>query len=45
MKIASWLKRAEKKVTDVYYVGLPEHPGYEINQKQSRRGQHDFVPH
>ena len=35
MKIASWLKE-QKKVTDVYYVGLPEHPGYEINQKQSR---------
>ena len=35
MKIASWLKE-QKKVTDVYYVGLPEHSGYEINQKQSR---------
>ena len=35
MKIASWLKE-QKKVTDVYYVGLPEHPGYEINKKQSR---------
>ena len=35
MKIADWLKE-QKKVTDVYYVGLPEHPGYEINQKQSR---------
>ena len=35
MKIANWLKE-QKKVTDVYYVGLPEHPGYEINKKQSR---------
>ena len=35
MKIASWLKE-QKKVTDVYYVGLPEHPGYEIMKKQAR---------
>lgn len=34
LTIAKWLK-SQPKVTDVYYVGLPEHPGYEINQKQS----------
>ena len=33
--IANWLKR-QKNVTKVYYVGLPEHPGYEINASQSR---------
>ena len=33
-KIALWLKdRPEVKA--VYYTGLPEHPGYEINQKQA----------
>jgi cystathionine gamma-synthase len=35
IKIANWLKE-QKKITDVYYIGLPEHPGYEINKKQSR---------
>ena len=35
LKIANWLK-SQDKITDVYYVGLPEHPGYEINKKQSR---------
>lgn len=35
LKIARWLKEQDK-ITDVYYVGLPEHPGYEINKKQSR---------
>lgn len=35
MKIAKWLK-GQKKITDVYYVGLPEHPGYETNKKQAR---------
>lgn len=35
LKIARWLKE-QNKITQVYYVGLPEHPGYEINKKQSR---------
>jgi len=35
LAIATWLKQ-QPKVKKVYYVGLPEHPGYEINQKQSR---------
>ncbi len=34
-KIAGWLKQQEK-VTQVYYVGLPEHPGYETNRRQAR---------
>ena len=33
--IAAWLK-TQPKVKKVYYVGLPEHPGYEVNRKQSR---------
>lgn len=35
LKIAQWLK-GHKKITEVYYIGLPEHSGYEINKKQSR---------
>lgn len=35
LTIARWLKE-QPMVTDVYYVGLPEHPGYEVNAKQSR---------
>ena len=35
LKIAKWL-RSNPFVTDVYYVGLEEHPGYEVNRKQSR---------
>lgn len=35
LEIAKWMKEQDK-ITDVYYVGLPEHPGYEINKKQSR---------
>ena len=35
MAIARWLK-TQPKVRKVYYVGLPEHPGYEVNKKQSR---------
>lgn len=35
--IAAWLKR-QKKIEQVYYVGLPEHPGYEVNRRQSRGG-------
>lgn len=34
-KIAQWLKEREK-VEQVYYTGLPEHPGYEINKAQAR---------
>ena len=33
--IAAWLK-GQEKVTKVYYVGLPEHPGYAVNASQSR---------
>lgn len=35
MAIAEWLKQ-QKNVTKVYYVGLPEHPGYAVNASQSR---------
>jgi cystathionine gamma-synthase len=35
IQIAQWLKEQEH-VEQVYYVGLPDHPGYEINKKQSR---------
>lgn len=35
LAIAQWLKN-HPKVKKVYYVGLPEHPGYEVNRKQSR---------
>ena len=35
LAIAAWLKTQEA-VTKVYYVGLPEHPGYEVNARQSR---------
>lgn len=35
LAIARWLK-THPKVKKVYYVGLPEHPGYEVNRKQSR---------
>lgn len=35
LAIAQWLKM-QPKVKKVYYVGLPEHPGYEVNKKQSR---------
>lgn len=34
-KIAQWLK-TQKSVVRVIYPGLPEHPGYEIQKKQSR---------
>lgn len=34
LAIAEWLKEQDK-ITEVYYVGLPEHPGYEINRKQA----------
>ena len=35
LAIAAWLKE-QPKVTGVYYVGLPEHPGYALNASQSR---------
>ena len=35
LAIANWL-RQQPQVTKVYYVGLPDHPGYAVNQKQSR---------
>lgn len=35
MKIAAWLKQ-QSCVKNVYYPGLPEHPGYEIMKKQAR---------
>lgn len=35
LKIADFLKNHEK-IRAVYYVGLPEHPGYSVNQKQAR---------
>lgn len=35
LAIANWLK-TQKNVTRVYYVGLPEHPGYAVNASQSR---------
>lgn len=34
MKIANWL-REQEAVEKVYYVGLPDHEGYEISKKQS----------
>ena len=33
--IAKWMKN-HPKITAVHYVGLPEHPGYAVNAKQSR---------
>lgn len=35
IKIAKWLKTAPH-VTEVLYIGLPEHPGYEISKRQGR---------
>ena len=35
LAIAKWL-RTHPKVTKVHYVGLPDHPGYEVNARQSR---------
>ena len=32
---ARWLRK-HPRVTQVYYLGLPEHPGYEINRSQAR---------
>lgn len=35
LAVANWLSKQEK-VAKVYYVGLPDHPGYAQNAKQSR---------
>ncbi len=35
LTIAKWLQN-HKKVNQVYYIGLPEHPGHDINLQQSR---------
>lgn len=35
LAIAKWLQTQEK-VSQVYYVGLPDHPGYALNASQSR---------
>lgn len=35
IEIANWLKK-QPVVTDVFYPGLEEHPGYEIMKKQAR---------
>ena len=35
LAIAAWLQK-HPKVTKVHYVGLPGHPGYAVNAKQSR---------
>lgn len=35
LQIAQWLKK-QPQVTDVLYIGLPKHPGYEVNLSQSR---------
>ena len=35
LQVAQWLKK-QPQVTDVLYIGLPEHPGYEVNLSQSR---------
>lgn len=32
--VANWLK-TQPNVTDVYYVGLPEHPGHELHKSQA----------
>lgn len=34
IKIANWMK-TKKEITDVYYVGLKEHDGYDVNNKQA----------
>lgn len=34
LTIAKWLRQQEK-VKEVYYIGLEDHPGYEINKKQT----------
>ena len=34
LAIAKWLQ-TQKKIKQVYYIGLKDHPGYEINKKQT----------
>lgn len=34
-KIVEWLQK-QKKVKKVYYIGLEDHPGYEVNKSQAR---------
>ncbi len=34
LTIAKWLQ-TQKKIKQVYYIGLEDHPGYEINKKQT----------
>ena len=36
-KIAAWLRNSQD-VKKIYYPGLKEHPGYEINRKQAKNG-------
>jgi len=35
MEIAGWLQR-QPKITEVYYVGLPDHPAYELSKRHAR---------
>lgn len=35
LRLAQWLK-TRLEVTEVYYPGLPEHPGYALQQKQTK---------
>lgn len=35
LKVARWLTE-HPKISRVFYAGLPEHPGYEVNRKQAR---------
>ena len=35
LQVARWLAE-QPKISKVYYAGLPEHPGYEINRNQAR---------
>lgn len=35
MSIAQWLRQQEK-IRKVFYVGLPDQPGYEVNRRQAR---------
>jgi cystathionine beta-lyase/cystathionine gamma-synthase len=35
LEIAQWLKN-QPKITGVYYVGLPEHPAYDLSRRQAR---------
>lgn len=34
LAVAQWL-REQPEITEVFYPGLPDHPGYEINRKQA----------